>query len=66
MGPEESQTAPRGKIKVPGEAGLSSSEALEQEDWPRTKKRPRIREARKAYQADGVMPDWASFEELIG
>jgi len=25
MGPEESQTAPRGKIKVPGEAGLSSS-----------------------------------------
>jgi len=36
----------------------------ESQEWPEL--HTSIRHARKAYQADGMMPDWAALEDLIG
>ena len=36
----------------------------ESQEWPDL--HAAIRAARKAYQADGTMPDWPAFEALIG
>jgi hypothetical protein len=35
----------------------------ESQQWPDL--HAAIREARKTYQADGTMPDWAAFEAMI-
>jgi len=36
----------------------------ESQKWPDL--HAAIRQARKAYQADGTMPDWAKLEEVLG
>ena len=36
----------------------------ESQEWPDL--HAATRQARRAYQSDGTMPDWAAFEALIG
>ena len=36
----------------------------ESQEWPDL--HAAVRQARKAYQADGTMPDWAALEALVG